>query len=638
MQKRLFLLLSLCCLTLALPATRPLRRIVSLPQSDGTSVSVFKVGNAFLSYYMTMDGVAVDYDAAGDLCYVRLAPDGTSLSVTGQIAHDAVQRTEQERRFVSELRAEKSRIRAAARRLSAAYQRPIASVGRDGINSYGQAATGSVKSIGSPVIPVIMVDFTDRAFQESSTEEKVSRLFNEAGYADERASGCVGSVKDYFEAQSQSLFRPTFKVVGKVSTMLGYAAYGKRAAGGASAGTRSLLREALDAAVEDLGVDFSEFCDESGSIPLVAIYYAGPGAHNAYEREADNYIHAHYQTVVMKVQGIDVRSCLLGNEIMQTYKDVAGSSYPEVTGSDTDGIGVFCHEFGHALGLPDFYYTGDDDNIYYSLLSMDYWSVMDYGQWYSDGYAPVGYNAYERAFMGWQHVEELTASEQPRELVPYHKADDGGNTTPTCYRLTNPENSREYFLLENRQPGTWYPEEMGHGLLITHVDYDAAEWGSNPHSPNNVPEHQRFTYVPADGEKEGVNSTVIVDGVSRNVQAPWSDCQADLFPGRHGVKEFSAETSPDWYTYYTATPPTNGFYNIAEAGGIVRFVYGERPDDGPINPYDINRDNVVDVSDITALVGVLLEGGTAPAEYDLNNDGVVDIGDVTTLVARVLRE
>ena len=636
MQKRLLLFLFLCGLTLALPATRPLRRIVSLPQSDGTSVSVFKAGNAFLSHYMTADGVAVDYDAAGDLCYVRLAPDGTSMAVTGQIAHDAAQRTAQEQRFVAELRAEKVRIRAAARRLSAIYQRPVASAGSDGINSYGQASTGSVKSIGSPVIPVIMVDFTDRAFQATLTQEKVSRLFNEAGYSDESASGCVGSVKDYFEAQSQGLFRPTFKVVGKVSAMLGYAAYGKRAAGGPSAGTRSLLREALDAAVVELGVDFSEFRDESGAIPLVAIYYAGPGAHNAYEREADNYIHAHYQTTAMKVQGIDVRSCLLGNEIVQTYKDVEGSSYPEVTGSDTDGIGVFCHEFGHALGLPDFYYTGDDDDIYYSLLSMDYWSVMDYGQWYSDGYAPVGYNAYERAFMGWQHVEELTASEQPRELAPYHKASGGSDAVPTCYRLTNPENAREYFLLENRQPGTWYPEEMGHGLLITHVDYDAAEWGSNQHSPNNIPEHQRFTYVPADGEKEGVNSVVIVEGVSRNVQAPWSDCQADLFPGRHGVTEFSAETLPDWYAYYTATPPAHGIYNIAETAGTVRFVYGDRPADNPTDTYDINKDNVVDVSDVTALVSVLLEGGDAPVEYDLNHDGAVDIGDVTELVARVL--
>ena len=30
---------------------------------------------------------------------------------------------------------------------------------------------------------------------------------------------------------------------------------------------------------------------------------------------------------------------------------------------------------------------------------MDYWSIMDYGQYYFNGYAPPGYTAYERSFM-----------------------------------------------------------------------------------------------------------------------------------------------------------------------------------------------------------------------------------------------
>ena len=73
-----------------------------------------------------------------------------------------------------------------------------------------------------------------------------------------------------------------------------------------------------------------------------------------------------------------------------------------------EGIGTTCHEFSHALGLPDFYYC--DNTIYFGL---DYWSVMDYGLYGANsskipGSFPVGYTAYEKEFMGWTTIEELT--------------------------------------------------------------------------------------------------------------------------------------------------------------------------------------------------------------------------------------
>lgn len=627
----LFLFLLSGALLVQLPATRPLRRVLALTQSDGSVVNITKGGNAFLNYYVTTDGIALERNARGDFCYARLAADGCSLESTGWTAHDASVRTTAEANFVNGLRAENQRIHLTARRLSEAHQVRIPAAGTDGINAYGQKSNGSISSIGSPTIPIIMVHFPDRDFMEITTERKVTRMFNEEGYADEQH--CVGSVRDYFMAQSQGLFTPTFEIIADVETANGYATYGQSAVGGSSAGTLKLLREVLGAA-GDQGVDFSRYVDEAGAIPLIAIYYAGPGAHNAYEEDADNYIYAHYQTVNVKVQNLTVRSCLLGNEAVQSYKDVEGD-YPEVTGSSTDGIGVFCHEFGHALGLPDFYYTGNDNDIAFSLLSMDYWSVMDYGQWYADGFAPVGYNAYERAFMGWQEVKELTPSDDTCRLYAYHQAEAREGTT--CYKLTNPDNPREYFLLENRQPSTWYPEEMGSGLLVTHVDYDAAEWGSNPHSPNNNPDHQRFTYVPADGKKQGVNSVIVVDGVEQWKEAPWSECQTDLFPRTNGMRELSSTTLPAWYAYHTGTLPGHAFYNIAETNGHISFVYGDKPGELPTPDYDLNGDGRVDVGDVTQLISIVLAGTQSTQSHDLNADGAVDIGDVTLLVSVILQ-
>lgn len=70
------------------------------------------------------------------------------------------------------------------------------------------------------------------------------------------------------------------------------------------------------------------------------------------------------------------------------------------------GIGVFVHEFGHALGLPDFYCT---DYSYENNAGFGMYDVMDQGAYYGL-YArmPVGYTAYEKSFMGWLQIPELT--------------------------------------------------------------------------------------------------------------------------------------------------------------------------------------------------------------------------------------
>ena len=63
----------------------------------------------------------------------------------------------------------------------------------------------------------------------------------------------------------------------------------------------------------------------------------------------------------------------------------------------------------------------------------------------------------------------------------------------------------ECFILENRQKTTWTPSRMGSGMLVIHVDYDANQWVMN--TLNNDPDHQRMAFVPADGVKEGVQTS-----------------------------------------------------------------------------------------------------------------------------------
>ena len=55
-------------------------------------------------------------------------------------------------------------------------------------------------------------------------------------------------------------------------------------------------------------------------------------------------------------------------------------------------------------------------------------------------------------------------------------------------------------------------------------------------------------------------------------------------------------------------------------------------------PGDVNGDGVVNISDVTSLINMLLSGGDSMPEYvDVSGDGKVSIGDVTTLINMLLR-
>jgi hypothetical protein len=151
------------------------------------------------------------------------------------------------------------------------------------------------------------------------------------------------------------------------------------------------------------------------------------------------------------------------------------------------GMGVFCHEAGHALGLPDFYctnynYSNDDP--------FSNWSIMDCGAYVNDARAPIGYTAYERSYLGWLDIPTYTAGEY-QNLDPY--TNDNGTTAVKI--ATN--SSTEYFILENRQPGTWYPEDMGSGLFVSRFAYNQTAWDNN--TLNNTKNKKRAKIVTANG-------------------------------------------------------------------------------------------------------------------------------------------
>ena len=136
-------------------------------------------------------------------------------------------------------------------------------------------------------------------------------------------------------------------------------------------------------------------------------------------------------------------------------------------------IGVFCHEFGHALGLPDLYGTGGSSNE-----GCGHFCLMASGNWNSPS-SPAHMSAWCRAEMGWIEPQ-LVIGDFSNLSIPAIE------TTPFALKIKNDPDSSEYLLIENRQPLGFDQNLWGCGLAIWHVD-PSVSTGNNFGWCNGVP-------------------------------------------------------------------------------------------------------------------------------------------------------
>ena len=557
-MKRLFTFLLLVALVATESfAVRPLQgRFFVRTQSDGTQIVVQRLGDGHngVAFYATQDGIALVPNANGDLCYA--SAKGNRLIASGYIAHEAPQRSSAEQTYVSASALDAHR---ASSVVSTRTRRPAvhrissgSSSRNDGLGNYGQTAGGAVPSLGEFTMPVILVEFSDVKFQSTSTIAQFTRQYNEEGYSDNDSKG---SVRDYFIAQSRGLFRPTFDVAAKVTLSRTRAYYGKdRNEDYIDVNLETFQTDVLNAAVA-AGVDFSKYVYQGG-VPCVIMLYAGQGEANSYEDEASDYLWPcewdEDADFTLGGKTVHINSFFVGNEIQYDY-DI--DSYNSRTGEYTykkvgdpylEGIGTFCHEFGHALGLPDFYCT----DYSHDVMPLGYWDIMDMGSYLNDGYVPIGHTAYEKNFLGWLQIRELTDAES----IVLHPYESGEGDHAVLIR--NDKDPKEYYIFENRTAGTWYPEDMSGGMFAVHVSFNASDWTNNV--LNNTSTHLRMQVFAADGAIEDPYS-------SRNL-----DFRSDLFPGSKSVTQILNTGTPAM-TAFTGNYMYKPIYRIALDGENVTF-------------------------------------------------------------------
>lgn len=478
MIRFLRLLSVLFTLTLVVHAVPPLHRLYTMQQSDGTTVQVYVNGNGRFAFYTTIDNQIALRNKAGDICHA-MVQDG-KLVASDILAHDPALRSAAEIAYIESRQIPKEVITNALLPPRQVQNRIMSASTGNGLGKYGKPGMGGVCSIGEYTIPVIMVQFSDKEFQKTTTVEKMTRFYNEEGYAEETL--CVGSVRDYFRDQSRGMFVPTFDVVGIVTLPKTYAHYGSDE-DGRDHNLGAFLDDAVTAAVNDLQIDFSQYVvtttngggTTTTGVPLVCLLYAGYGqATGSPDSDVSDTIWPCEWECNKNIKGVHFNSVFVGNEL--NYNDALM------------GMGVFVHEFGHALGLPDFYCT---DYSYTNNSPCGNWSIMDSGPYVNDARAPIGYNAYEKSFLGWLDIPEI---KEPADIL----LGEYENTSDTSAVLIK-NNTTEYFILENRQPGKWYPRSHGSGILLLRVAYNQAAWRYN--TVNNTEDKQRVKVITASGSR-----------------------------------------------------------------------------------------------------------------------------------------
>ena len=376
---------------------------------------------------------------------------------------------------------------------------------------------------------LLLVNFQNLAF---ITEPDVFNLMmNQPGYNDDGIK--VGSARDYFEAQSMGQYIPTFDVVGPVTVSQPYSYYGRNLDNDNKDDQHpeEMIYDAVsEALAQGLVDDLSRYDhDGDGIVDMVYVIYAGKGENNGGTPDT---IWPHMW---------DFRETDLIDATLQGLHFGLYACSAELDGSGTVcGIGTFCHEFGHCLGLPDLY-----DVDYSGGFGLGNFDIMAAGGYLGKGWCPPAYSAFERYTLGWLELEELTLDGNYRleDLKTGNKA----------YSITaDPNDGHEYFIFENRQQYWWDSYLPAHGMMITHIDYDSDAWAGN--TVNDDPKHPRVTIIPADGK--------LTSGTTAN----------DLYPSGKGNTTFSDDSTPAAVTW-EGTPLGRPLTDISENARLITFQF-----------------------------------------------------------------
>ena len=532
---------------------------INVIQSDGTTLTVYLHGDENFSWSSASDGTLLVQ--VGKNYYVAQVEEDGTLKATPQLAHNPESRSAIEKN-VAEAQDKDSFFKSTDARLQSLAK---------SLNTDINSNRSYFPHNGAPRALVILVQFPDCKFLSKDPKTAFHYFLNAEGgeQAPEALTSTYrnsnyGSVKQYFMEMSKGDFTPVFDVAGVVTVSKSYSYYGEESKTNPNThdvNCQDMVVEACQLAKSELGVNFSDYdLNHDGKADLVYIIHAGIGQN----------VGGAANTIWAKTDA-GANLTIDNNTQIYSYGVNCELNTPDNIGNTNylTGIGVFCHEFSHCMGMPDLYPY--NKAAYVNNQEPEYWDLMDAGEYYNNGYQPAPYSPWELDIMGWDSdIEVLGNTPQQITLQPYSQE-------RKAYKIEASDG--QYVLLQNVQKLDWWRGLPSHGLLIHRIDYNRGNVGLD-YRMNQTPGKPEVTIYPADGII--INSNLSGDGNTYTKEQYMYSHWGDPYPGQKWVgKDNSGKnifeplnaTSIKEFALNNGVVINAPIYNIKENNGIITFDY-----------------------------------------------------------------
>ena len=453
---------------------------IFLSQPDGSVFAAYRTGDEFLKITRTYDGdYVIVQDDNGWWCYAAFNPDGTQRSTGVRAGAPAsAEIIDASRNIPWAVLAEKANLR----RASYVFKEEKPLIGRIA----GRRLSSDDKSDSGPLQKhgiALLVQYKNDDGKFKYGKEDFLNLLNSPGYDG------TGSVIDYFNDQFRGKVEFHFDVSDIITLPRDKAYYGGNTSDGDDKRPGEMIYEACRLA--DASVDFSLYDDDGdGYVDNLFVFFAGKDEASGGDSDC---IWSHAWTLESAGGFGD------GPGVYRSADGVIVNRYACTSelrfSGGLCGIGTFCHEYSHTLGLPDLYDTDYD----YNGLSAAMWdktALMDGGNYNGQGSCPPNFNCIEREIAGISVPEEAEWGEYV--LSPIH-------ISGRCLKFPT-STEGEYFLIECRSNDGWDKYIGGSGMLVYHIDKtEPGRWG-RLNSVNTVSSHQRADLIEADKRNDRAES------------------------------------------------------------------------------------------------------------------------------------
>jgi M6 family metalloprotease-like protein len=303
---------------------------------------------------------------------------------------------------------------------------------------------------------LIVIEFSD-----------VANTYSRASFDSMAFNGWpTGTIDDYYTEISYGNLTLSGQALGwyAAANTRAYYGNGQKGWGAYPQNAARLVEEAVDAA-EVAGCDFSQYDnDGDGEAESIIIVHAGEGAETSLDA---NDIQSH----VSRISSMGGTARSYDGVVIDRY-----ACCPELQASSPAAhinIGVYCHEYGHVLGLPDLY----DVSRWCTTISswgIGAWGLMSFGGWGGDVVSPSSPShmcSWSKIQMGWLSPAVMSGHSSTVTLQRYEQYAD-------VLKLGTDSRETEYFLVEYRDSSYGFDRSLVRsGLLVYHIDDDM--WTEN---------------------------------------------------------------------------------------------------------------------------------------------------------------